>query len=164
MKETRRTIEADTFPCRLDIQLAEGVTGVPAEEDLARWASSALQVGRVAAEMCIRVVDESEIRELNHRYRNRDEATNVLSFPCEYADETGMRLVGDVVICAERVVEEAQTQGKPLDAHWAHLVIHGTLHLLGYDHQDDAGAEEMEGFERTLLGALGYADPYETDD
>ena len=93
----------------------------------------------------------------------KDYATNVLSFPFESPIPLPVRLLGDLVICAEVVAHEAKSQGKPLLAHWAHMVVHGTLHLLGYDHIEEAEAEHMEQLERNILAALGYPDPYADD-
>jgi probable rRNA maturation factor len=109
----------------------------------------------------VRITDEAEIRELNATYRGKDYATNVLSFPFEAPPGVDIPLLGDIVVCAAVVAREAAEQEKPLQAHWAHMVIHGTLHLLGYDHIEEADAEEMEGLEIRLLADLGYANPYE---
>ncbi len=120
---------------------------------------------RPESELTIRLVDEAEGLELNSTYRHKDYATNVLSFPADVPDELlDIPLLGDLVICAPVVAREALEQRKPLQAHWAHLVIHGCLHLLGYDHIDDAEAEEMETLERELLAELGHPDPYACDD
>jgi len=109
----------------------------------------------------VRVVDEAEITALNRRYRGKDSATNVLSFP--YAGMPGVDspLLGDVVICAPVVVAESVQQGRPLEAHWAHLVIHGVLHLQGYDHHADTEAQRMEAVETRLLASLGFPDPWQ---
>lgn len=161
MKESGTTVEEPPPPaCHVDIQQGEGVTGVPDAADLVRWARAALEVEGEDSELCIRVVDETEIRELNRRYRDRDEVTNVLSFPCDLTDEAGVRLRGDVVICAQTLAREAAEQGKSLRAHWAHIVTHGTLHLLGYDHHDESESDEMERLEIELLAQFDIADPY----
>ena len=111
------------------------------------------------------LVDEAEGRELNRTWRQKDYATNVLSFPADVPDELlDIPLLGDLVICVAVVEREAAEQGKELEAHWAHLVIHGCLHLLGYDHIDDDEAEEMETLEQTLLAELGHPDPYADDE
>ena len=134
----------------LDLQCAStGAT--PAAADLQRWCELALRQRSGDSELTIRLVDEAEGRELNRTWRQKDYATNVLSFPADVPDEfLDIPLLGDLVICVPVVEREAAEQGKALEAHWAHLVIHGCLHLLGYDHIEDAEAEEMEALERQL--------------
>ena len=145
----------------LDLQLASSAPDLPSEAQFRTWCTLALRQRTADSELTIRLVDEAEGRELNHTYRQRDYATNVLSFPADVPDELlDIPLLGDLVICVPVVVREAQEQSKSLEAHWAHLVIHGCLHLLGYDHILDAEAEEMEALERALLAELGYPDPY----
>lgn len=112
----------------------------------------------------MRVVDSEEMRALNRDYREQDQVTNVLSFPAEPVcglPGEAPQVLGDIVVCAERVAEEATRQGKSLADHWAHLLVHGTLHLLGYDHQFDAEAAEMEDLEARILAKYGVSDPYE---
>lgn len=148
----------------LDLQLASNGQH-PAEADLRRWCELALRQRSGDSELTIRLVDEDEGRELNRTWRHKDYATNVLSFPADVPDEfLDIPLLGDLVICVPVVEREAAEQGKTPEAHWAHLVIHGCLHLLGYDHIEDAEAEEMESLERDLLAELGYPDPYAGDD
>lgn len=144
----------------LDLQCAS--TGAaPALTDLQHWCELALRQRSGDSELTIRLVDEEEGRELNRTWRQKDYATNVLSFPADVPDEMlDIPLLGDLVICVPVVEREALEQGKTLTAHWAHLVIHGCLHLLGYDHIDDDEAEEMEDLERQLLAELGHPDPY----
>ena len=105
-------------------------------------------------------VDEAESHELNLTYRGKDKPTNVLSFPFEAPPGIEMPLLGDLIICRQVVEQEAKEQQKPLEAHWAHMVVHGSLHLLGYDHIEDNEAEEMESLETEIMLALGYEDPY----
>jgi probable rRNA maturation factor len=116
------------------------------------------------AEISLRLVDETEMRALNHRYRGRDGATNVLSFPADLPpglpDDAELSLLGDIVICAPVVRREASEQNKSEAAHWDHMLVHGVLHLLGYDHVDDDEAECMEALERDTLAELGHSDPY----
>lgn len=149
----------------LDLQLATAAGDLPSEAQLRQWCELALRQRTAPSELTIRIVDEAEGRELNHTWRGKDYATNVLSFPAEIPDGLlDIPLLGDLVICAPVVAREAAEQGKRAEAHWAHLVIHGCLHLLGYDHIDDAEAEEMEALERQLLAELGHPDPYACDD
>ena len=138
----------------LDIQRATDAA-TPEDAALRRWCELALRQRSADSEMTIRLVDEAEGRELNHTYRHKDYATNVLSFPADVPDDLlDIPLLGDLVICVAVVEREAAEQGKSLEAHWAHLVIHGCLHLLGYDHIEDEEAEEMESLERELLAEL----------
>lgn len=149
----------------LDLQLASQASPLPDEAQFRVWCALALRQRTADSELTIRLVDEAEGRELNHRYRQRDYATNVLTFPADVPDELlDIPLLGDLVICVPVVEREAIEQGKRPEAHWAHLVIHGCLHLLGYDHIEDAEAEEMEALERTLLAELGHPDPYAGDE
>lgn len=145
----------------LDLQVAVDADGIPDEAAIRRWVGAALTGRREEAQLTVRIVDEAEITELNRTYRGKDNTTNVLSFPFESPPGVELPLLGDIVICARVVADEARGQGKPLEAHWAHMVIHGTLHLLGYDHIEEAEAEQMEGLEIKLLAGLGYANPYE---
>lgn len=136
--------------------------GVPAAATLRRWAALALE--DEARQVVVRVVEEPESRRLNEHFRGRDRATNVLSFPAAPLADGSRPWLGDLVMAAPVVAREAAEQGKAVRAHWAHLVMHGCLHLLGYDHQTDAEAGEMETRERTMLASLGYPDPYEQDE
>ncbi|MEM9760350.1 MAG: rRNA maturation RNase YbeY [Pseudomonadota bacterium] len=147
----------------LDIQ-RDSALDSPSDEQLQRSVSTALaatEAGTADAEISLRLVDEDEMRELNGRYRDRDYATNVLSFPAELPAVVDLPLLGDIVICAPVVQREATEQGKAQDAHWDHMLVHGVLHLLGYDHLEDGEAELMESLERRILASLGHADPYE---
>lgn len=149
----------------LDLQVASQAADLPAEAQLRQWCELALRQRQADSELTIRLVDEAEGRELNRTWRHKDYATNVLSFPADVPDELlDIPLLGDLVICVPVVEREAAEQGKAPAAHWAHLVIHGCLHLLGYDHIEDAEAEEMEALERQLLAELGYPDPYSADE
>ncbi|MBB4867741.1 putative rRNA maturation factor [Pseudomonas nitritireducens] len=149
----------------LDLQVACQATGLPSEAQFRQWCELALRQRQNDSELTIRLVDEVEGRELNKTWRHKDYATNVLSFPADVPDELlDIPLLGDLVICAAVVTREAADQGKSAEAHWAHLVIHGCLHLLGYDHIDDVEAEEMESLERELLAELGHPDPYAADE
>jgi probable rRNA maturation factor len=144
---------------RVNIQIATQNNEVPELGHIVKWAEHALQRHASEAEMTVRVVDIDEGRRLNELWRKGTGATNVLAFPID-ASEVAPQLLGDVVVCASLANAEAQRDGKSSNAHWAHLVIHGTLHLLGYDHVEEVGAAEMERVERTLLADLSYPDPY----
>lgn len=149
----------------LDLQLAcENQQGLPAESDFQRWLDGTITGFQEEAEVTVRLVDEAESNELNLTYRGKDKPTNVLSFPFEAPPGIELPLLGDLVICRQVVEREAVEQGKPLEAHWAHMVVHGCLHLLGYDHIEDDEAEEMEQLERDIMNELGYADPYADDE
>ena len=144
----------------VDVQVATAQAGLPAPAQITRWVETALAGQVDAAELVIRIVDEAEGRALNERWRGGRGATNVLSFPAGEASEVVPGLLGDIIICAPLVASEAAEQGKPEPAHWAHLVIHGVLHLLGYDHVDEDDADVMEALEIEKLTALGIPDPY----
>lgn len=145
----------------IDLQVQSATSAwMPASEDFQTWVEAALKGRRDAAELAIRVVDRVESQELNRDYRGKDAPTNVLSFAAELPDGVELALLGDLVICAAVVAEEAREQGKTELAHWAHLTVHGTLHLLGFDHISSVDAKRMEAEERQVLADLGYADPY----
>jgi probable rRNA maturation factor len=137
----------------LSVQYVCHTEGLPLRADFVRWARAGLIGG---GSVTIRLVDEEEGQSLNREYRGKDYATNVLSFPYE----TEPRVFGDLVICPAVVSREAEEQQKPLEAHYAHLVVHGMLHLQGWDHLEDAEAEDMEAEETRILASLGYPDPY----
>ena len=145
---------------QLTIQRVSAVAGQPSDDRFRHWAEATLQGRPEPVELTLRLVDEAESRRLNRKYRDRDRPTNVLSFPFEVPPEIASPLLGDLVICAPLVVREAEVQGKPVEAHWAHLTVHGILHLLGHDHQDEQQGAEMEAREIAILAGLGYADPY----
>ena len=136
--------------------------GLPSPVSFRRWVDAALQGAkrRKPAELAIRIVDADEGRTLNRDYRGKDYATNVLSFPAELPPGVALPLIGDLAICAPVVLREAAEQGKAARDHWAHLTVHGVLHLLGYDHIEDGEAQAMEALETRILAGLGIADPY----
>ncbi|NND43843.1 MAG: rRNA maturation RNase YbeY [Xanthomonadales bacterium] len=152
----------------ITVQRGSRAAHVPGDAQFRRWATAALAGGEHAWQLNIRVVGEQIGRRLNARYRKRDGATNVLSFRSDLPDavaaalerETGVRPLGDLVICAPVVRAEAGCQGKAVADHWAHMVVHGVLHLQGFDHQQEGEAERMEAREIDILGRLGVADPY----
>ncbi|MCL1043100.1 rRNA maturation RNase YbeY [Shewanella marisflavi] len=144
----------------LDLQLATEASEVPTQAQFESWVRLALGNTMPEAELTIRLVDEAESQQLNHTYRGKDKPTNVLSFPFESPPEVELPLLGDLVICVPVVEQEAKAQAKSLEAHWAHMVVHGCLHLLGYDHIIDNEAEEMESLETQLIESLGFPNPY----
>lgn len=147
----------------VDIQRAIDSEDLPGDDQLMRWARAGWQQAH-DSEVTLRLVDEAESQALNHQYRGKDKPTNVLSFPFEAPAGITVPLAGDLVICAPVVAREATEQDKASEAHWAHMVIHGLLHLQGYDHIEDSDAEVMEALEIRLLAELGYSNPYETEE
>jgi len=145
----------------LEVQRASDSGKIPTKTSLAKYAQAALDGRLGAAKLVIRIVDEPESQALSRQFRGIDKPTNVLSFPFEASPPVRSKHIGDLVICAPVVEREAAEQGKPLEAHWAHIVVHGVLHLLGYDHRTDTEAETMEGLEIAILGRLGFPNPYE---
>lgn len=144
----------------LDIQRASQNQHLPTDEQFQTWTEMALAHTNKAFELTIRIVNIDESQQLNHQYRGKDKPTNVLSFPFEVPEGIDLNLLGDIVICADVVEQEAAEQNKDLFNHWAHMVIHGCLHLLGYDHINDDDATEMETLEIDILSQLGFSDPY----
>ncbi|MEQ9945873.1 rRNA maturation RNase YbeY [Pectobacterium aroidearum] len=145
----------------LDLQIAsEQAQGLPEEKDFQHWLEGVLPQFQEVSEVTIRIVDEAESRDLNNTYRGKDKPTNVLSFPFEAPPEVELPLLGDLIICRQVVEQEAAEQEKTVEEHWAHMVVHGSLHLLGYDHIEDSEAEEMEALETEIMQSMGYADPY----
>ncbi len=161
-------------PLKVDLENVSSSDGkdLPSVDNFRRWAELCLQPHRFNTllpeiniqqpSLSLRIVDEEEMQALNQQFRNKNQPTNVLSFSCELPPGVELELLGDIVICAPVVVREAQEQSKDQMAHWAHMVIHGCLHLLGYDHIDDADAEVMEALETAILKELAYPAPYET--
>ena len=146
---------------QVDIQTACSQS-VPAEQDIRRWIAAALH-GRATqeqVEVSVRLVESDEMARLNETYRGKTGATNVLTFPASLPEELAIPLLGDIVICAPVVSTEAAQQGKTESAHWAHMAVHGTLHLLGFDHIEEEEAAIMEALESTILSELNYACPY----
>ena len=147
----------------IDIQFAYDSSELPSESALKQWCSAALSDENREAILTLRIVDLDEMQSLNKEYRHKDKPTNVLSFPSELPAEVAAEFafLGDIIVCAPVVAEEAQAQKKALDAHWAHMLVHGTLHLQGFDHENDEEAEIMESRETDILSSLGFAAPYE---
>ncbi len=151
----------------LDVQIACDAPDVPAAGDIRQWVGAAYDRAQFATdhdiEIAVRVVEEDEIRTLNRDYRQQDKPTNVLSFPAaiiEGLPQDQARTLGDIVVCASIVRDEAAAQGKSVADHWAHMLVHGTLHLLGYNHITELEAADMEGLERQILMEHGIVDPY----
>ncbi|MFH0257215.1 rRNA maturation RNase YbeY [Vibrio rumoiensis] len=145
----------------LDLQIAvEDTTDLPTEVQLQQWLESTITLFQPQAEITIRIVENEESQQLNRDYRGKDKPTNVLSFPFEAPPGIEIDLLGDLIICKQVVEAEAKEQNKSLSAHWAHMVVHGSLHLLGYDHIDDDEADEMESIETEIMQKLGFEDPY----
>ncbi|ODQ00899.1 MULTISPECIES: rRNA maturation RNase YbeY [Salinivibrio] len=148
----------------VDVQLAcDNTDGLPSDDQLQAWFEHAVRNAREQAEVTIRLVDEGESQSLNRDYRGKDKPTNVLSFPFDAPPGIDIDLLGDLIICRQVVEREAEQQGKRLMDHWAHMVVHGSLHLLGYDHIEDDEAEQMEALERDILATMGVPDPYAND-
>ena len=172
----RATAPGRTAALRVDVQYARRPAGVPGPVLLRRWARAAWDAGStvlprsrkrahapepgVAPTVCVRVVGNAESHRLNEGFRGKPKPTNVLSFPASAEECRFEGALGDLVVCAPVVAREAREQGKPLSAHWAHMVVHGTLHLLGYDHEQPRAAGKMEKLEVEILQRLGFDDPY----
>ncbi|VFP83132.1 rRNA maturation RNase YbeY [Candidatus Erwinia haradaeae] len=145
----------------LDLQVAcQNKQGLPIKADFLRWIKAAIPAHHQKKEITIRLVDEDEMQRLNVTFCKKDRPTNILSFPFRSPPHLKLLLLGDVIICRQIVECEAIEQQKSLESHWAHMVIHGILHLLGYDHYSKSSAEEMESIEKKIMLALGYTDPY----
>lgn len=164
MKKAKRNNVLQRLAARLELTLEDRLEteqALPEGKFWRRWCQAALQREHRKAQISLLVVDEAEGRQLNRDYRGKDYATNVLSFALNEGDTVaGLPLFGDLVFCAPVVAREAAEQGKSLEAHYAHLVVHGMLHLQGFDHEADDEADIMENLETVILAKLGYADPY----
>jgi len=144
----------------LDLQIACKNNKIPTENQFQLWVNTALKPYNKSFELTVRIVELQESQQLNQQYRDKDKPTNVLSFPFEVPDGIELDLLGDLVVCASVVEQEAQQQNKTIQSHWAHMIIHGCLHLLGYDHISELEAQEMEGLEVKLLSSLNIENPY----
>jgi probable rRNA maturation factor len=147
----------------VDVDNACGAENLPDDTQFLLWVTAALKDSRTHADVAIRIVDETESAALNSQYRHKQGATNVLSFPSGLPEDCEPPILGDLAICASVVAREAQEQQKTTQAHWAHMVVHGSLHLLGFDHIDDTEADAMEAHEIAILHTLGFTNPYATD-
>jgi len=144
----------------IEIQYATEINDLPEEGLIKKWVNSSLNGYIENAELTIRIVDKAEGAQLNEKWRNAQGPTNVLSFLYSDLNETTKSIQGDIVICAPLILREAAEQKKSVDAHWAHIIVHGILHLLGYDHDNENDANEMESLETSILGKLKISDPY----
>ncbi len=148
----------------LHFQQESNAEDIPSEADFTTWVQATLtQQQRTTAELTIRIVDKEEMAALNETYRKKPGPTNVLSFPYEVEEFMDLDLMGDTVLCAPVIAEQAQAYNKPSIEHWAHLTVHSTLHLLGYDHIQEDDAKEMESLEISIMKSLGYPNPYGDD-
>ena len=145
---------------KLSVEDVSGAPDVPSKHAFRHWVKAALAGRCSEAEIAIRIVGDAEGAQLNYVYRRKQGATNVLSFPADLPAGVPVPMLGDLVICAPVVAREVREQGKSVNDHWAHLVVHGCLHLLGFDHESMVDAETMESLEREILGRLGFGDPY----
>lgn len=146
---------------QVTVQRVVPKSSMPPSSLLKRWAKETLKLTTKTGELNIRIVDIDEMTDLNFRYRQKNKPTNVLSFPFDMPEiEDEMIFLGDIVICADVVNQEALEQGKTQEAHWAHMIVHGSLHLLGFDHETDADAAIMEPKEIHILQQLGFSNPY----
>ncbi len=149
----------------VDVQVATDAAGIPVTANIREWVEQTIRAAGPGGDfdVSIRIVDAGEMQVLNRDYRDQDKPTNVLAFPAGdagFVPPGGRPLLGDIVVCAGIVAREAGEQGKALGDHWGHMLVHGTLHLLGYDHQSDHEAQAMEAMERDILESVGIADPY----
>ena len=148
-------------PIQIHCDIDPNLVFIPSDGDMILWAQAPLALLRPNGELNLGIVDAQTIQELNKTYRKKDKATNVLSFPSQVPTEVMPNFLGDILICATVVADEAKAQHKSLNAYWAHMIVHGILHLLGYDHTTEEQALPMETLERQLLASLGFADPYQ---
>ena len=145
----------------LDIQIVSQSKQLPDQEQFQYWVDAVLKDESQDSELVIRIVDEAEMIQFNDQYRDKKGPTNILSFPFEIPEGVDSNLLGDILVCAPVVEKEAKQQHKELDNHWAHMIVHGVLHLLGYDHVGDQDAEEMEALEIKILKKIKIRNPYE---
>jgi len=145
----------------IDIENNSDSEDVPEPSSMRCWLSAALPPEMTDAEICVQLVNEIEMARLNSQFRNKATPTNVLSFPAELPEDIDIPLLGDIAVCTQVVNRESAEQGKSMNAHWAHMLVHGALHLLGYDHIEDSDAECMEALETDIITGLGFPPPYQ---
>ena len=143
---------------KVEVQYAASADNIPSEDTFQLWVGQ-IEVDAVQ-DVALRIVDEAEMAQLNEQYRKKTGPTNVLSFPADLPDGVDVPFLGDIIMCAPVVAKEATDQGKSIDSHWAHMTVHGILHLQGYDHIDEAEAGKMESLEIKIMHKLGFANPY----
>lgn len=146
---------------RITLQQVSKTKPIPSKNQFTSWVEQVLPMSKKNHEVVIRIVDLQEITELNNKYRKKNKPTNIISFQADLPPGITVNLLGDLVICAPLVIQEAKLQRQPLIAHWAHLTIHGILHLLGHNHQKEKAAKKMESLEVKHLRKLGFANPYQ---
>ncbi len=161
MNHEKNTLMTNLNPFKVQVSRAQKFADIPTQKEFLNWVSIALRNKCKKGMISIRIVGEEEGQQLNHHYREKNKATNILSFPCNIPMATRYPLIGDLVFCESVIRREALEQKKPIKAHWAHLTIHGTLHLIGYDHELPKDAEQMEQIEVQLLAELELPNPYE---
>ena len=161
MNQARNVSVVTTMMITVEVQYATSYENLPDQDFIRNCVETACDnIVQQPVEILVRLVDTEESKALNHQYRGKNKPTNVLSFCADVPEYIDSNELGDIVICAEVVANEAKQQNKLLMAHWAHMVVHGVLHLNGYDHQDTAEAEKMEQLEKQILAKLGFPDPY----
>ncbi|MDW3094166.1 MAG: rRNA maturation RNase YbeY [Gammaproteobacteria bacterium] len=144
----------------IEVQIAASADEIPSVEMFQVWASAIEADSDEHKDVAMRIVDEAEMGKLNEQYRKKTGVTNVLSFPADLPGGVDIPFLGDIIVCAPVVIKEATDQGKSLHSHWAHMTVHGILHLQGYDHIDHVEAEQMESLETKIMNKLGFENPY----
>ena len=144
----------------VDIENVSSYEDIPDQKCFHRWVSASLSNYKKSAEVAIKIINEAESAKLNYRFRKKNCATNILSFPADLPKSLNFPLLGDLAVCVQVVMREAIEQNKEINAHWAHMIVHGSLHLIGYDHEDDLAAKNMEALEIKILGDLDFPSPY----
>ena len=164
VQATKRMSDSKTpsDSCAVSVSRTETSDTAPDDHQLQQWAHHALDCMNSTGSIDIHVCGSEDIQHLNAQYRRQDKPTNVLSFPADIHPETGINHLGDIIACDEVILREAREQDKPLEHHWAHMITHSVLHLLGFDHMNDSDAAEMEAIEQQILAKLGISDPYRT--
>jgi probable rRNA maturation factor len=144
----------------VDVENVSSYEDIPDQTCFHQWVSASLSNYKNSAEVAIRIINEDESAKLNYQFRKKNYATNILSFPADLPKSLNLSLLGDLAVCVQVVIREAIEQNKEINAHWAHIIVHGSLHLIGYDHEDDLAAKNMEALEIKILGDLNFPSPY----